>query len=191
MTFSQSDLLISFLKTFHRGDADEEEDEEENVEAPVQGREFQVLVCETAPLFSGHYTAKKLQDAGIQVDLVTDSSVYALMSRVDKVIISTHAIMANGGLVAHAGAYQIALAAKEHSIPVIVVSAMYKLTPMYPFDPMKLNELLTPSTIMNFEDGDCPDNFEPVVPAFDYVPPELISLFITNQGGFTPSYIYR
>jgi translation initiation factor 2B subunit (eIF-2B alpha/beta/delta family) len=34
------------------------------------------------------------------------------MSRVDKVIISTHAIMANGGLVAHAGAYQIALAAK-------------------------------------------------------------------------------
>ena len=64
-----------------------------------------MLVCETAPLFSGHYTAKKLKDVGIKVDLVTDSSVYALMSRVDKVIISTHAILANGGLVAHAGAY--------------------------------------------------------------------------------------
>lgn len=38
--------------------------------------------------------------------------MYAVMSRVDKVIISTHAIMANGGLVAYAGAYQIALAAK-------------------------------------------------------------------------------
>jgi len=34
------------------------------------------------------------------------------MSRVDKVIISSHAIMANGGLIAHAGAYNIALAAK-------------------------------------------------------------------------------
>ena len=34
------------------------------------------------------------------------------MSRVDKVIISTHAIMANGGLVAKSGAYQICLAAK-------------------------------------------------------------------------------
>jgi translation initiation factor eIF-2B subunit beta len=33
------------------------------------------------------------------------------MSRVDKVIIGTHAIMANGGLVNHSGAYMIALAA--------------------------------------------------------------------------------
>ena len=37
------------------------------------------------------------------------------MSRVDKVIISSHAIMANGGLIAHAGAYNIALAAKVSS----------------------------------------------------------------------------
>ena len=113
------------------------------------------------------------------------------MSKVDKVIISSHAIMANGGLIANVGAYQIALAAKEHSIPVVVVSAMYKLTPMYPFDPMKLNELLAPSTILEFEDGDIPENIEAIVPAYDYVPPDLISLFITNQGGFTPNYIYR
>ena len=44
--------------------------------------------------------------------MITDSSVFAIMSIVDKVIISTHGIMANGGLIAHAGAYQIALAAK-------------------------------------------------------------------------------
>jgi translation initiation factor eIF-2B subunit beta len=29
------------------------------------------------------------------------------------------------------------------------------------------------------------------VPAYDYVPPELVSLYITNQGGQTPKYIYR
>jgi len=73
----------------------------------------------------------------------------------------------------------------------MVVSAMYKLTPMYPFDPLKLNELLAPTTILNFEDGDVPDLTQPIVPAYDYVPPEFISLFITNQGGFTPNYIYR
>ena len=28
-------------------------------------------------------------------------------------------------------------------------------------------------------------------PMFDYVPPELISLFVTDTGGYTPSYIYR
>lgn len=113
------------------------------------------------------------------------------MSRVDKVIISANAIMANGGLIASAGAFQICLAAREHSIPVIVVSAMYKLTPLYPFDPMKLNELLAPSTILQPEEGDCLDNIEAIVPAYDYVPPEFISLFLTNQGGFTPNYIYR
>ena len=78
------------------------------------------------------------------VNLITDASVYAVMSRVDKVIISTHAIMANGGLITNTGGYQIALAAKEFSIPVIVLSAMYKLTPMYTFDHMKFNELLSP-----------------------------------------------
>ena len=28
-------------------------------------------------------------------------------------------------------------------------------------------------------------------PTLDYVPPELISLFITDTGGHTPSYVYR
>ena len=57
---------------------------------------------------------------------------------------------------------------------------MYKLTPMYPFDSMRFNELLSPQTIINFEEGDSLENFEAVVPAFDYVPPEFISLYLTN-----------
>jgi translation initiation factor eIF-2B subunit beta len=48
---------------------------------------------------------------GINTTLIPDSAVYALMSRVNKVIFSTHAIMANGGLVTYSGAYMIALAA--------------------------------------------------------------------------------
>jgi translation initiation factor eIF-2B subunit beta len=78
----------------------------------IQGKDFEVLVCETAPLFKGHSTVKRLQEEGIDSKLITDSSVYALMSGVDKVVISIHAIMANGGLLAHAGAYQICLAAR-------------------------------------------------------------------------------
>lgn len=26
---------------------------------------------------------------------------------------------------------------------------------------------------------------------YDYVAPELISLFVTDTGGYTPSYVYR
>lgn len=68
---------------------------------------------------------------------------------------------------------------------------MYKLTPKYPFNPMEFNELLAPSTIMNLEEGDCPENIQAIVPAFDYIPPDMISLFVTDQGGFTPDQIYR
>ena len=28
-------------------------------------------------------------------------------------------------------------------------------------------------------------------PTYDYVPPHLISLFVTDMGGYTPSYVYR
>ena len=57
---------------------------------------------------------------------------------------------------------------------------MYKLTPLHPFDPMKLNELLSPQTILTLEEGDNAENLEAIVPAFDYVPPDMISLYLTN-----------
>jgi len=40
------------------------------------------------------------------------------MSRVDKVIIGTHTVLANGGLKCIAGAYPVALAAKYYNVPV-------------------------------------------------------------------------
>jgi len=98
MTFGESDLLCLFLEAAHEG-------VEQDGGKPAEGKEFEVLVCETAPFYKGHECAKKLHEKGINCKLVTDSSVFALMSGVDKVIISTHAVMANGGLIAHSGAY--------------------------------------------------------------------------------------
>jgi hypothetical protein len=34
-------------------------------------------------------------------------------------------------------------------------------------------------------------NVEVSNPYFDYVPPHLVSLFVTDTGGYTPSYVYR
>jgi translation initiation factor eIF-2B subunit beta len=112
LTFSQSDLLQSFLEAAYKGVDDNGEVAESRDESSDKGKDFEVYVCETAPSFKGHQTAKKLQEDGLKVSLVTDASVFAIMSIVDKVIISTHGIMANGGLIATAGAYQICLAAK-------------------------------------------------------------------------------
>jgi len=34
-------------------------------------------------------------------------------------------------------------------------------------------------------------NVQIYCPTFDYVPPELVTLFISNIGGNAPSYLYR
>ena len=83
------------------------------------------------------------------------------------------------------------LAAQAHSVPVLVVGNMYKLTPRYPFDYMTYNELLSPGLVFQFEEADAKENISVVVPGYDYIEPELLSLYITNYGAQTPNYIYR
>ena len=85
-----------------------------------------------------------MAEAGIQTSIVSDSSVFAVMSRVDKVIISAHGIMANGGIIGATGALMIALAAQAHHVPLFVVCSMYKLTPLHPIDSLTYNEFLEP-----------------------------------------------
>ena len=41
--------------------------------------------------------------------LIADAAVFAMMARVNKVIVGAHAVMANGGLIATAGCHLLAL----------------------------------------------------------------------------------
>jgi translation initiation factor eIF-2B subunit beta len=123
---------------------------------------------------------KPLTAAGVTIILMTDASIFAIMSRVNKVILATHAVIANGGLIAAAGARIIAKAAKVHRTPVIVVSGVYKLSPEYPFEFESLIEYGDPGTIVGYGDGTLVDNLEVDNPLFDYVPPDMVDLYITN-----------
>ncbi|CAG8164285.1 unnamed protein product [Penicillium nalgiovense] len=134
---------------------------------------------------------KPLIEHGITVILIPDSAVFALMSRVNKVILGTHSVLANGGLVAAAGTRVIARAAKVHQTPVVVVSGVYKLSPVYPFDFDSLIEYGDPSKVLPYEEGDLVDLVDVQNPIYDYVPAELVDLYITNLGGHAPSYLYR
>ncbi|KAJ6103126.1 hypothetical protein N7486_005553 [Penicillium sp. IBT 16267x] len=134
---------------------------------------------------------KPLVALGITVILIPDSAVFALMSRVNKVILGTHSVLANGGLVAAAGTRVIARAAKVHQTPVVVVSGVYKLSPVYPFDFDSLIEYGDASKVLPFEDADLVEKIDVQNPIYDYVPAELVDLYITNLGGHAPSYLYR
>lgn len=123
---------------------------------------------------------KSLQAAGVTVILMTDASIFAIMSRVNKVILATHAVIANGGLVAAAGARMIAKAAKVHRTPVIVVSGVYKFSPELPFEFTSLIEYGDPGSIVGYHDDTLAEHLHVDNPLYDYVPPELVDLYITN-----------
>lgn len=125
-------------------------------------------------------TWKPLIAAGIEVYVIPDSHVFAIMSRVNKVILATHTVLANGGLVAASGAAMIAKAAKEHQTPVVVVSGVYKLSPVYPFDIDELIEYGDAGGVVPYEDGDFVEKVDVENPLFDYVPADLVDLYITN-----------
>jgi len=155
-------------------------------------RTFQVLVVELAPEFKGHEMVKNLANVGIETRLIHDSAVFAFMSRVHKVIIGTHSVMADGGLKAPCGVLTAAMAANHYSVPLIVCAPAYKLTPQFmrSEDQPGFNKLQSPQTVYDFTDGDF-DQSEVLNPMYDYVPPELVPLLVFNSGGNSPSYVYR
>ncbi|KYR00968.1 translation initiation factor eIF-2B beta subunit [Tieghemostelium lacteum] len=155
-------------------------------------RKFGVIVVESAPSLEGRKTALTLsKNPNIDVTLIPDSAIFALMSRVNKVIIGTHAVMANGGLIAPSGTHSLVVAAKYHSVPIVVCTGLYKLCPLYAYDQDTFNDFGSPGEYLKFQEAEYLVNVHSYNPSFDYIPPELVSLFITNNGGHNPSYIYR
>jgi translation initiation factor eIF-2B subunit beta len=51
----------------------------------AEERSFHVIVAECAPGLQGQQMAHELGQAGIDTTLITDSAIYAIMSRVNKV----------------------------------------------------------------------------------------------------------
>lgn len=123
---------------------------------------------------------KSLTVAGVTIVLVPDSAIYAVMSRVNKVLLDTHVILADGGLVATAGAKAIAKAASMHRTPVVVLSGVYKLSPVPVFDTEELIEYGDPSNVIPFDQGRVLEKVKVENPLYDYVPASLVDLCITN-----------
>lgn len=224
LTLGRSKVIESFLRHAATG-------------GKTGKRRFNVIVVELAPFYSGREMAKSLSKYDIGALIVPDSAVFAIMSRVNKVIIGCHSMMANGGIKAPAGSHSVALAAKHYSVPLIVCCPMYKLTPEYlvshdslafkqfsnihaafpePYVPRpsqttqhmeeaneETSNLAKPDSQTNDRSrsrqsieppaqvNQSGSTVESLHSTFDYVPPELITLFVSNIGGNSPSYVYQ
>ena len=126
--------------------------------------------------------AQRLSSAGISTLLVPDSSIYALMTRVNKVLLGAHAVFANGGVFAVTGSLLAATAAHAHSTPVIVCTGQFKLTPVWNlYHEYGAMDFSNPTSVLEFSEGKLIESAEVLNPNWDYVKPELIDVFVTNE----------
>lgn len=98
--------------------------------------------------------------------------------------------MNNGGSLSISGGILVAMAAKEYSVPLIILSPVFKLTPKFPLDQATYNELLNPAKIFGAE-HEIKEKSDVLVDKFNYINPEFISLYVTDRGEFAPEHIYR
>ena len=157
-------------------------------------RRFEVMVLETAPSYAGHVQAMRLATAPYPIDttVLTDSAVYAIMPAVNKVFIGCHAVMANGALIVESGGFNVALAAQQHSVPLVVLTGLHQLSPLYPHHSALHNIHQSPAQLLAYDTGTAAHASVRVEnPLYEEVSADLVSLLITNLGGHNPSYIYR
>lgn len=159
----------------------------------AQKRTFSLFVTESYPngVEAAHKFVKEMSEAGIETVLIPDTTALAVMSRVGKVIIGTRAVLANGGCVSSAGVSLVCAVAKEYKTPVLAVTGIYKLSPLYPFDIQSLIEIGDSGKVVSFSDSQMMDQVQIMNPTYDYVAPENIDIYITTIGGYSPSFTYR
>jgi methylthioribose-1-phosphate isomerase len=158
--------------------------------AHEMGRAFQVYVTETRPLLQGsRLTAWELQHAGIEVTVLCDSMVGALMreGKVDLVITGADRIAANGDVANKIGTYSVAVLARSHGVPfyVAVPTSTFDLAtpdgsriPIEERDPEEIRR--------GFGKPTAPPDIPCYSPAFDVTPAGLIRGIITEHGLIQP-----
>lgn len=160
--------------------------------AHAMGLQLEVFADETRPLLQGaRLTAWELARAGIPVTLITDSMAGSLMAsgKVDMVLVGADRIAANGDTANKIGTYTLAVLAKHHKIPFIVVAPSSTVDREIPTGEMIPIEERAPEEITDVAGTRVAAAGTRVFnPAFDVTPAALISHIVTEDGVLCAPY---
>ncbi|CAH2062560.1 unnamed protein product, partial [Iphiclides podalirius] len=152
-------------------------------------RRYRLLLAESGDVRQSHAMASRLSAAGVDVTVVSSAAVAALMPRVNKVILCVRAVLAGGTALARAGSHAVTVAAHHYSVPVLALAPLHTLSPRHACEQRdhRRHALAPPPSYQS--SGGALGHV--AAPSHDFLPPSHITLFITNLGGSSPSYIYR
>lgn len=154
--------------------------------AHQQGKKIHVISSETRPYLQGaRITIYELEKFGIPHTMITDGMSGYLMKlgRIQKVVVGSDRVAANGDLLNKAGTYMHALAAKDNGVP------FYTATSSHTIDFGLARGMDIGVEFRNAKEvthlAGIPitlPNTEALYPSFDVTPNHLISGIITEKG---------
>jgi methylthioribose-1-phosphate isomerase len=136
-----------------------------------------VWVDETRPLLQGaRLTAWELEQLRIPHAVIVDGAAASLMARgeVDIVVTGADRIAANGDTANKIGTYALAVLARHHGLPLVVVA------PTSTLDPSAATGAEIP--IEERDPAEVTQRFAARNPAFDVTPSELVAAIVTERG---------
>jgi methylthioribose-1-phosphate isomerase len=165
------------------------------IAAKEQGKNVNVISCETRPLLQGaRLTTWELMQENIPTTLITDSMAgyFLHQGKVNCVIVGADRIAANGDTANKIGTYSLAVLAFENKVPFYVAapSSTFDLTissgDEIPIEERKAEEVTTIT-------GVCvaPQGVRVANPAFDVTPHQYITAIITEKGIVARPFGYR
>lgn len=166
------------------------------------GRLRQLWVDETRPLLQGaRLTAYEAARNGLPYHVLTDSAAGSLFAagEVDAVLIGADRIAADGSVANKVGSYPLAVLAKYHHVPFVVVAPVSTVDLGTPDGAAVVVEQRSASEVTELTfprsgpagAGGGRAASEPVGaqaynPAFDVTPPELVTAIVTEEGVISP-----
>ncbi|MGW3033376.1 S-methyl-5-thioribose-1-phosphate isomerase [Streptomyces sp. NPDC001178] len=167
------------------------------------GRLRRLWVDETRPLLQGaRLTAYEAARSGMAYTLLTDNAAGSLFAagEVDAVLIGADRIAADGSVANKVGSYPLAVLARYHHVPFIVVAPVTTLDPDTPDGASieveqrpghEVTEVTAPQApVAGAEAGGgvpvAPLGTQAYNPAFDVTPPELVTAIVTEEGAVSP-----
>jgi methylthioribose-1-phosphate isomerase len=154
------------------------------------GRLAQLWVDETRPLLQGaRLTAYEASQAGMPHAVLADGAAAGLMASgaVDLVLTGADRIAADGSVANKVGTYGLAVLARHHEVPFIVVAPVSTVDfgtadgAAIPVEQRPGEEVVTLAGQRIAPAGSSAYN-----PAFDVTPPELITAIVTERGVLQP-----
>lgn len=166
------------------------------------GQLRRLWVDETRPLLQGaRLTAYEAARAGMAYTLLTDNAAGSLFAsgEVDAVLIGADRIAADGSVANKVGSYPLAVLARYHHVPFVVVAPVSTVDLATPAGSaieveQRAGHEVTEFTVVPPGAGAEPGTGVPVAPlgttaynpAFDVTPPELVTAIVTEHGVVSP-----